>query len=57
MPIKESLKSFLKLFIKLAVTGICLWYVSRKIDWGKSFAIIQQSTWLWLLAAIILFTA
>ncbi|HXL55765.1 MAG TPA: lysylphosphatidylglycerol synthase transmembrane domain-containing protein [Chitinophagaceae bacterium] len=57
MPIKESLKSFFKLFIKLAVTGVCLWYVSRKIDWGKSFAIIQQSNWLWLFAAIILFTA
>jgi len=57
MPIRESLKSFLKLFIKLAVTGVCLWYVSRKIDWGKSFAIIQQSNWLWLFTAIILFTA
>jgi uncharacterized membrane protein YbhN (UPF0104 family) len=57
MPIKESLKSFLKLFIKLTVTGVCLWYVSRKIDWGKSFAIIQQSNWLWLSAAIILFAA
>ncbi len=57
MPIKESLKSFFKLFIKFAVTGVCLWYVSRKIDWGKSFAIIQQSNWLWLFAAIILFTA
>jgi len=57
MPIRESLKSFLKLFIKLAVTGVCLWYVSRKIDWGKSFAIIQQSNWLWLFIAIILFIA
>src|SRR3954451_3890786 len=54
---RESFKSFLKLFIKLAVTGVCLWYVSRKIDWEKSFAIIQQSNWLWLFAAIILFTA
>src|SRR4051812_23098981 len=57
MPIKESLKSFLKLFIKIAVTVVCLWYVSRKIDWEKSFQIIQNSNLLWLLAAIILFTA
>src|SRR4051812_37226229 len=57
MPIKESLKSFLKLFIKIAVTVVCLWYVSRKIDWEKSFQIIQHSNLLWLLAAIILFTA
>lgn len=57
MPLKESLKSFLKLFIKIAVTVICLWYVSRKIDWGKSLEIIGHSNLLWLLAAIILFTA
>jgi uncharacterized membrane protein YbhN (UPF0104 family) len=57
MPVKESLKSFFKLFIKIAVTVICLWYVSRKIDWGKSFQIITNSNLLWLFAAIILFTA
>jgi uncharacterized membrane protein YbhN (UPF0104 family) len=57
MPFKESLKSFLKLFIKIAVSVVCLWYVSRKIDWEKSFQIIQHSNLLWLLAAIILFTA
>ncbi|HEY6975153.1 MAG TPA: lysylphosphatidylglycerol synthase transmembrane domain-containing protein [Chitinophagaceae bacterium] len=57
MPIRESFKSFLKLFIKLAVTGVCLWYVSHKINWGKSFAIIQQSNWMWLFMAIVLFTA
>jgi uncharacterized membrane protein YbhN (UPF0104 family) len=57
MPIKESLKSFLKLFFKIAVTLVCLWYVSRKIDWGKSFQIITGSNLLWLFAAFILFTA
>lgn len=57
MSLKDSAKSFIKLFIKLAVTGICLWYVSKKIDWVKSFAIIQHSNLFWLGAAIILFTA
>jgi uncharacterized membrane protein YbhN (UPF0104 family) len=57
MPNQESFKSFLKLFLKLTVTGVCLWYVSHKIDWGKSFTIIQQSNLLWLFAAILLFTA
>jgi uncharacterized membrane protein YbhN (UPF0104 family) len=52
-----SLKSFLKLFFKILVTGICLWYVSHKIDWGKSFGIIQRSNFFWLFTAIILFTA
>src|SRR5262245_29501534 len=57
MPLKDSVKSFLKLFIKIAVTVICLWYVSRKIDWGKSFSIIQHSNLPWLIVAIVLFTA
>jgi len=57
MPAKESVKSFFKLFIKIAVTAVCLWYVSRKIDWGKSFDIIQHSNWLWLFAGVALFTA
>lgn len=48
-------KSFLKLFIKLAVTAVCLWYVSRKIDWSKSLQTIEQSNLLWLVPAIILF--
>jgi len=52
-----SFKSFLKLFLKILVTGGCLWYVSRKIDWGKSFGIIQQSNLLWLFSAVCLFTA
>ena len=57
MTISNSLKSFLKLFIKIAVTALCLWYVSRKIDWAKSFNIIQHSNWLWLTIAVVLFTA
>jgi len=57
MPLKESLKSFLKLFIKIAVTVVCLWYVSRKIDWEKSLQLIGHSNLLWLFAAVALFTA
>ena len=57
MPLKNSAKSFLKLFIKIAVTVVCLWYVSRKIDWGKSFSIIQHSNFVWLIIAVALFTA
>lgn len=56
MRLKESVKSFLKLFIKIAVTAVCLWYVSRKINWSESFSIIQHSNWLWLFAATVLFT-
>lgn len=57
MAISKSVQSFIKLFLKLAVTAVCLWYVSRKIDWMKSFEIIQNSNWLWLFTATLLFTA
>ncbi|CAN5418573.1 lysylphosphatidylglycerol synthase transmembrane domain-containing protein [soil metagenome] len=51
------MKKFLKLFLKIAVTAVCLWYVSHKIDWAQSFTIIKNSNWLWLLAATVLFIA
>lgn len=57
MALNKSIKAAAKLLIKIVVTVGCLWYVSSKIDWGKSFAIIQHSNWLWLLAATVLFTA
>ncbi len=49
--------SWVKLLLKLGITGLCLWYVSNKIDWGKSFATIQRSNVWWLLIATVLFTA
>jgi uncharacterized membrane protein YbhN (UPF0104 family) len=57
MTISNKLKSFFKLFIKIAVTAVCLWYVSRKINWSKTFDIIQHSNRLWLFVAVALFTA
>ena len=44
-----------KLFIKLAVTVVCLWYVSRKIDWALTWKLLQQSNKWWLAAAAVLF--
>lgn len=44
-----------KLFIKLAVTAVCLWYVSRKIDWALTWKLLQQSNKWWLVAAAVLF--
>jgi glycosyltransferase 2 family protein len=50
-------KNGLKLFLKIAVTAVCLWYVSRKVDWLLTVKLLQQSNKLWLLAAALLFTA
>jgi uncharacterized membrane protein YbhN (UPF0104 family) len=53
----QKFKNAAKLALKLAVTGACLWYVSRKIDWHTAMATFAQSNLLWLLSAVILFTA
>jgi hypothetical protein len=51
------LKSFLKLLIKLLVTGVCLWYVGQKIDWADTWRLLVVSNKGWLLFAAIFFTA
>lgn len=53
----QKFKHIAKLFLKLAVTGVCLWYVSRKIDWHTAWETFTQSNLLWLLLAVVLFTA
>ncbi len=50
-------KNLLKLFIKIGVTAVCLWYVSRKIDWSASWQTIRRSDAGWLLLAAFLFIA
>lgn len=48
-------KNILKLFLKLAVTAVCLWYVNKKIDWDLTWRLLQQSNKWWLIAAVVLF--
>ena len=57
MILSNSLKNYLKLFFKIAVTVFCLWFVSKKIDWNESFIIIRDSDFLWFSIAILLFVA
>src|SRR4051812_27819972 len=57
MSAKKKFPPWLKLLIKLAVTVACLWYVSHKIDWSKSFATIAGSDALWVITATLLFVA
>ena len=43
---KESrLTRWLKLLLKIAVTVVCLWYVSGKIDFAKAGAALQKANW------------
>lgn len=44
-----------KLLLKLAVTAVCLWYVSGKIDFPKAGTALRQANWLLLLPALLAF--
>jgi glycosyltransferase 2 family protein len=46
----------LKLLAKILVTLICLWYVSRKINFREAFAVIQKANWLFIFLALLLFS-
>jgi uncharacterized membrane protein YbhN (UPF0104 family) len=52
---KEShLNKYLKLLLKIAVTAVCFWYISKKIDFHAAKEIFLKANWLWLLLAVIL---
>ena len=51
------MKSFLKLFLKLAVTGACLWYVGQKINWADTLELLKRSNKFWLAVASFFFIA
>jgi uncharacterized membrane protein YbhN (UPF0104 family) len=52
----QKVKKLLKLFLKITVTVVCLWYISRKIDWSETWKLVKESNLWWLLLAILLFT-
>jgi uncharacterized membrane protein YbhN (UPF0104 family) len=45
----------LKLLLKIAVTVLCLWYVSGKIDFAKAGTALKNANWLLLFFALIAF--
>lgn len=51
------MKSFLKLFLKIAITVVCLWYVGQKIDWVDTWNLLLRSDKVWLIFAAAFFTA
>jgi uncharacterized membrane protein YbhN (UPF0104 family) len=54
MALKASIKSGLKLLLKVVVTGACLWYVIHKINWSESWQTFSKSNWIWLFIAVLL---
>lgn len=45
-------KRWLKLLLKIAITAVCLWYVSRRIDFSKIWITIRAAYWPYLLLAL-----
>lgn len=54
MPSKK-IKQGLKLFLKLSIAAICIWYVSFKIDFYKLLEIIKSANYFWLALAVFSF--
>jgi uncharacterized membrane protein YbhN (UPF0104 family) len=45
----------LKLLLKIAVTVLCFWYISRKIDFTKAKDAVMQADWWWLFLSVVAF--
>jgi len=57
IPVKSESKTskLLKLLLKIAVTTVCIWYVSGKIDFSKAGAALRNANWFYLVFALIAF--
>jgi glycosyltransferase 2 family protein len=45
----------LKLFLKIAVTILCFWYISTKIDFARAFNALLKANWIFLFIAFVFF--
>jgi uncharacterized membrane protein YbhN (UPF0104 family) len=53
---KESKAArFLKLLLKIAITILCFWYISTKIDFGKALNAFIKANWIFLFIALAFF--
>jgi glycosyltransferase 2 family protein len=52
----QKVKNVLKVSLKIAVTAVCLWYISTKIDWSHTLDLLNTSNKWWLVLATLLFT-
>lgn len=53
---KESKTSgFLKLLLKIAITVLCFWYISTKIDFREAFDAFLKANWMFLFVALVFF--
>src|SRR5690242_14801130 len=43
----------IKLAIKIIVTALCFWYISRKIDFSKAFEAVRTANWTMLFFSVL----
>ena len=55
MKLSEKNKNYLKLFLKILVTGLALFYVFKKVDFKEIVEVITYVNPFWLLGSFILF--
>ncbi|HMG66116.1 MAG TPA: lysylphosphatidylglycerol synthase transmembrane domain-containing protein [Chitinophagaceae bacterium] len=51
---ESKLSKYLKLLLKVAVTVVCFWYISKKIDFSAAKNAFLKANWSWLLLACLL---
>lgn len=51
---ESKLSKYLKLLLKIGVTIICFWYISKKIDFHTAKDAFLKANWAWLFLAVIL---
>jgi conserved hypothetical protein len=51
---ESNVNRVLKLLLKIAVTILCFWYISKKIDFAAAKRAFLQANWSWLLLAVLL---
>src|SRR5689334_14951152 len=51
---ESKLARWLKFLLKIDVTIICFWYISKKIDFNAAKDAFLKANWAWLFLAIIL---
>jgi uncharacterized membrane protein YbhN (UPF0104 family) len=51
---ESKLSKYLKLLLKIGVTVVCFWYISKKIDFHAAKDAFLKANWQWLFLAVIL---
>src|SRR5690349_12779707 len=51
---ESKVSRYLKLLLKIGVTIVCFWYISKKIDFHAAKDAFLKANWLWLFLAVVL---